>query len=298
MPKKDYSKETLKTVSAQIPEEEAEELPVGRKGIRAGTIGLQGARMIDISRIKPDPDQPRKTNDKERLAELAQSLKDHGMLQPITVEYLDKNDYFKVITGERRYEAAKIAGLSQIPCLIKDIDKRKRLIHQLIENIQRQDLAPLEEAQAIQTLINNRRLEQPDYSQNQAAKELGLAKSYLSEILSLLKLPEDIKHGVRTANTIPKRLLILLLRQNDEKTLRQFFKQIQEGGKLTIREVNSKLKKLKTTPGRPKNYQYEFRSPEKDFVLKIKFNRAHIETSELTKALQFVLRELKKTQNS
>lgn len=208
---------------------------------------------------------------------------------------MEQDDYFKIINGERRFEAAKLAGLSEIPCIIKDIDNRKRLTHQLIENIQRQDLAPLEEAQAIQTLINNRRLEEPEYSQNQAAKELGLAKSYVSEILSLLKLPEDIKHGVRTANTIPKRLLILLLRQNDEKTLRQFFKQIQEGGKLTIREVRSKLKKLKAVPGRPKNYQYEFRSPGKEFVLRIKFNKTTVNTSEVINVLRKTLKELTKT---
>ncbi|NQS90242.1 ParB/RepB/Spo0J family partition protein, partial [Patescibacteria group bacterium] len=175
-----FAKDTLASLSTQAEEVIEKE----RKGIREGTKGLSGARIIDISRIKPDSDQPRKSFDQKTLKELAGSIKEHGLLQPITVEYVDYQDYFKIINGKRRYEAAKLAGLSEIPCIIKDIDKYARLIHQLIENIQRQALPVLEEAKAIQTLIDNRRMENSNYSQREAAKDLGLPKTYLNEMLT------------------------------------------------------------------------------------------------------------------
>lgn len=165
---------------AALPGELEEVTEKERKDIKVGTRGLSGARIIDISRIKPDPDQPRKSCPEKTLKELAASIKEHGLLQPITVEHKDHQDYFKIINGELRYEAAKLAGLSEMPCIIKDIDERVRLIHQLIENIQRQDLPALEEAEAIQTLIDYRRIENPSYSQREAARELGLPKIKLA----------------------------------------------------------------------------------------------------------------------
>ena len=128
------------------------------------------------------------------------------------MEYIEKEDYFKIINGERRYIASKKAGLKELPCIIKNIDRHTRLIHQLIENIQRQDLPPLEEAESIKTLINKRKIDNPNYSQREASRELGLSKSYVNEILALLKLPEDIKESVRRSDTVPKSLLLLLLR--------------------------------------------------------------------------------------
>jgi len=284
-----FAKDTF----ASLPTQTEEVVKKERKGIREGTKRFSGARIIDISRIKPDPDQPRKSLDRKTLKELADSIKEHGLLQPITVEYVDHQDYFKIINGERRYEAAKLAGLSEIPCIIKDIDQRARLIHQLIENIQRQDLPILEEAKAIQTLIDNRRIENPNYSQREAAKELGLPKTYVNEMLTLLKLPKDIKESVRTSDAVPKSLLLLLIRQSNEKNIRNFYKQIKEG-KLTVREVKTKLKKLKTIRGRPKYYEYKFEAPEKDFILKIKFKKSRVEQSEIINALSWVLRSLKK----
>jgi len=124
--------------------EEKETVDKQKKGIREGTKGISGARIIDLERIKSDPDQPRKTWDKKKLNELAVSIEKHGVLQPITVEYIEEEDYFKVINGERRYRASKIAGLEEIPCIIRNIDQKIKLIHQLIENIQRQDLPPIE----------------------------------------------------------------------------------------------------------------------------------------------------------
>jgi ParB family transcriptional regulator, chromosome partitioning protein len=268
--------------------EEKETVDKQKKGIREGTKGISGARIIDLERIKSDPDQPRKTWDKKKLNELAVSIEKHGVLQPITVEYIEEEDYFKVINGERRYRASKIAGLEEIPCIIRNIDQKIKLIHQLIENIQRQDLPPIEEAESIQTLIQARKIENPDYSQREASRDLGLPKSYVNEMLTLLKLPDDIKESVRTSDTIPKSLLLLLLRQSDEKNIRTFYHQIKEGN-LTVREAKKKIIRDKKDPGRPKNYEYKFESPDKNFTLKIKFNKSQVDLEEVTEALKQVL---------
>jgi len=264
-----------------------------RKGIREGTKGLSGARIIEISRIKLDPEQPRKSLNQKRLNELAESIKKHGLLQPISVEYIEHEDCFKIINGERRYKAAKLSRLQELPCIIKNIDNHTRLIHQLIENIQRQDLPPLEEAESIQALINKKRMENPNYSQREASRELGLPKSYVNEMLSLLKLPQDIKESVRTSDTVPKSLLLLLIRQSDEKNIRGFYRQIKEG-KLTVREAKTKIKRSKSKSGRPKYYEYKFESPGREFILKIKFKKSEIEQSEIINAIHQVLNSLNK----
>jgi ParB family transcriptional regulator, chromosome partitioning protein len=283
---REFAKDSFITMSDEKAAKDTQ-----KKGIREGTKGISGARIINIERIKPDPDQPRKTCDKKKLNELAVSIKTHGVLQPITVEYIEEEDYFKVINGERRYRASKIAGLEEIPCLIRNIDQKIKLIHQLIENIQRQDLPPIEEAESIQTLIQARKIENPDYSQREASRDLGLPKSYVNEMLTLLKLPYDIKESVRTSDTIPKSLLLLLLRQSDEKNIRTFYHQIKEGN-LTVREAKKKIKKDKKDPGRPKNYEYKFESPDKTFTLKIKFNKSQVDLKEVTEALKQVLNNI------
>jgi len=291
--KENILRKFAKDTFASLPIQEEEAIKEERKGIREGTKGLSGARIIDISRIKSDPDQPRKSLNQKRLNGLAESIKKHGLLQPITVEYIDQEDYFKIINGERRYKAAKLASIQELPCIIKYIDKHVRLIHQLIENIQRQDLPPLEEAESIQALINKKRMENPNYSQREASRELGLPKSYINEMLTLLKLPKDIKESVRTSDTVPKSLLLLLIRQSDEKNIRSFYGQIKDG-KLTVREAKTELTKSKDKKGRTKYYEYKFKSPKNEFVLKIKFRKSEVEQSEITNALYQALNSLNK----
>jgi len=291
--KENILRKFAKDTFTSLPIQEEEAIKEERKGIREGTKGLSGARIIDISRIKSDPDQPRKNLNQKSLDELAESIKKHGLLQPITVEYIEQEDCFKIINGERRYKAAKLAGLQELPCIIKYIDKHARLIHQLIENIQRQDLPPLEEAESIQALINKRRMENPNYSQREASRELGLPKSYINEMLTLLKLPNDIKESVRTSDTVPKSLLLLLLRHSNKKNIRGFYSQIKEG-KLTVQEAKTELKRSKSKKGRPKYYEYKFESPGREFVLKIKFKRPEVGHSEITNALHQALNSLNK----
>ena len=121
--KENLLRQLAKDTFTSLPEQEIESKIKERKGIREGTRGISGARVISIDRIKCDPDQPRKTLDKKYLSELANSIKTHGILQPIAVEYIEEEDYFKIINGERRCIASQKAGLKEIPCIIKNIDR-------------------------------------------------------------------------------------------------------------------------------------------------------------------------------
>ncbi|PKP58975.1 hypothetical protein CVT91_07605 [Candidatus Atribacteria bacterium HGW-Atribacteria-1] len=112
-------------------------------------------------------------------------------------------------------------------------------------------------------------------------------------MLSLLKLPQDIKESVRTSDTVPKSLLLLLLRHSNKINIRDFYRQIKEG-KLTVQEAKTELKRSKTKKGRPKYYEYKFESPGRDFILKIKFRKPEVEQSEITNAIHQVLNSLNK----
>jgi ParB family transcriptional regulator, chromosome partitioning protein len=141
---------------------------------------------ISISDIDLNPAQPRKAFDQESLEQLAESIRQKGLLQPILVT--KEGPRYRIIAGERRYRACRLAGLRSIPCLIRDFNETERLEASLIENIQRKDLNPIEEAQAIQSLISRF-----DYTQEEAADRLQKSRSAVANQLRLLSLPEAVQ---------------------------------------------------------------------------------------------------------
>ena len=156
----------------------------GRKGERDNTRLMGGARLIDIGRIKPDPNQPRKKFKQEALESLAESIKElGGIIDPLTVEYNEQEDLFRIISGERRYRAATMVGMQILPCIIKDVDDKKRLLIQFIANLQREDITPLEEAAGIRALK-----ERFGYNQARIARLLNKSESYISQLLGLERL--------------------------------------------------------------------------------------------------------------
>lgn len=142
--------------------------------------------MIPEQEIMPNPTQPRRHFDRQELANLAQSIRANGILQPVTVRTIPGG--YELIAGERRLRAARLAGLTHIPCILINADDRKTALFSLLENLQRQDLSFLEEADAIQKLMRVYGL-----SQEEAARKLGMAQSTLSNKLRLLRLPESIR---------------------------------------------------------------------------------------------------------
>lgn len=138
---------------------------------------------INISLIKPNENQPRKEFDEELLLELSQSIKTYGVIQPIIVRKLEKN--YEIVAGERRWRAAKKAGLKEIPCIVKDMKELDSIKIALIENLQRQDLNPIEEAEAFEELMKNH-----GFTQEEVAKIVGKSRSYIANTIRLLKLDD------------------------------------------------------------------------------------------------------------
>ena len=145
---------------------------------------------IDISSIKPNPNQPRKTFDPDALMDLSSSIKAQGVLQPILVEEIADNVYV-IVAGERRYRAAKLAGLRKIPCIVRSFSDLQRMEISLIENIQRENLNPVEEARAFSYLLT-----QAGIKQEELAQRIGKGRSTITNSLRLLNLPEKMLEGL------------------------------------------------------------------------------------------------------
>lgn len=142
--------------------------------------------VLKPEEIEPNADQPRTNFDDEKIKELADSISVHGLISPIIVKPMASGKY-KIIAGERRFRASKLAGLSEIPVLIKDIDDEKIMELALVENLQREDLSPLEEAKGYKALIDTH-----DFTQEDVAKVIGKSRSCIANTLRLLSLPEYV----------------------------------------------------------------------------------------------------------
>jgi ParB family chromosome partitioning protein len=152
-------------------------------GEQRGRRQLKGAFLIEVGRLRPDPSQPRRRVHDESIAELADSIRRHGIIQAISVRYLPEKDIYQIISGERRYQAAKLAGLSAIPCLIHDPQQPEVLVRQIVENWQRAQLHPFEIADALAQLRDANK-----FTQKQLAAETGKPEAEISKFLKLLEL--------------------------------------------------------------------------------------------------------------
>lgn len=151
------------------------------------TLSEQATTELPVNRIDPSPYQPRKYFAEEALRELADSVRKNGVMQPIIVR--EREGRYELIAGERRWRASKLAGLQTIPVIVKDLSDRQALEFALIENIQRQDLTPIEEAQGYRRIMN-----EFNYTQEELSAELGKSRSHVANMLRLLALPDRIKH--------------------------------------------------------------------------------------------------------
>ena len=166
------------------------------------------AREINLDAIRPDAAQPRKTMSEESLDELAQSIRDVGVIQPVTVAWSESLGAYVLITGHRRYQAAVRASLQTIPAIIRPAtpDAERRLVEQLAENLHRENIPPIEEAQAIKAMMDV-----GDLTQRQAARKLNKPLTYVNESLSLLKLAPEVLRAAE-GRQLPKHALIEIAR--------------------------------------------------------------------------------------
>ena len=180
MPKKTGLGKGLDALFGSVPEEEQ-------------VKGNEIVKNLKISEIEPNRDQPRKNFDQESLEELAESIKEFGLIQPIVV--CKKDDYYSIVAGERRWRACKIAGIEEIPVLVRDDDEKKNQEIALIENIQREDLNPIEKASGIKNLIDRFGLRQED-----VAKRLGKSRSAIANTVRLLNLEPRVLEFARAVS--------------------------------------------------------------------------------------------------
>jgi len=189
---------------------------------------------IEIDKISTNPYQPRTDFDEKALEELAQSIKELGLIQPITVRKL-KNNKYQLISGERRLRAAKLAGLKKLPAYVRDIDDEEMLTHSLVENIQREDLNPIEIAISFQRLID-----ECNYTQDQVSEKTGKARSSISNYLRLLKLPVEIQAALRVGKITMGHAKPLLSIDDPEKQLKIF--DIIIAKNLSVRDTEKLIK--------------------------------------------------------
>ena len=180
---------------------------------RKGEFLSTRVQYIPLGRIRPNPQQPRRSFDEEGLAELAASIRSCGILQPLTVRRA--RDGYELVAGERRLRAARIAGLREVPCLVAQVGEEDSALLALMENLQRRDLDCWEEAQAIARLISRYGL-----SQEEAARRLGRAQPTVANKLRLLRLPEDVRALLRE-NGLTERHARALLRLQDPEVQRR-----------------------------------------------------------------------------
>lgn len=166
-------------------------------------------KQIDINKIEANENQPRKVFDDEKIEELAASIKENGLIQPIIVRKYNRN--YQIIAGERRFRACKLAGLKTVPCIIKDIDDKQVDTYAIIENIQRENLSPIEEAKAYKTLIDTYNM-----NQTELANKVGKKQSTIANKLRLLKLSDDVKEALKTKQ-ITERHARAMLSLDEEK---------------------------------------------------------------------------------
>jgi len=200
-----------------------------------------GKTSLYISEIEPRRDQPRKHFDPEALAQLADSIAANGLIQPIVVRSCDGSDFYQIIAGERRWRAAKMAGLTEVPVVILEADDKKVAEYALIENIQREDLNPIEEARAFRSLIE-------DYSltQEQVAKQVGKSRVAVTNSLRLLDLPDDVLDLVadKTLSAGHARTLLGLV----DKSQISVTAKLVADRELSVRATEDLVKKLNLAP--------------------------------------------------
>ena len=246
--------------------------------------GAAVGRMIRLDQIRPNPEQPRKSLGD--LGELTDSVRSKGVLEPLLVRFVPTEGCFYIISGERRYHAARAAGLREVPCIEKTADEAETLEIGLIENIQRKDLTPFEEADGLYRLAT-----QFEYTHEDIAKKIGRARSSVTETLSLRNIPEGlrkkcIEHGISS-----KSLLLQIARQPTEKKMLEMFQRILQGG-LTRDEARRERREDQAGPQRPQPFIFHFEPQNESFKFRIQFKKSHVSRDELIMTLREILSQL------
>ncbi len=249
----------LDSLFGGLDEEESPKIET-KEVVKVEKVVVNEPKEVEIGLIDRNPDQPRTIFDEDALNELANSIKVHGVIQPIIVK--EVNGRYVIIAGERRWRASRLAGLKTIPCVIKNYTEQEISEIAIIENLQREDLNPIESAKAIKNLINQYHL-----TQDEVADKIGKSRPAVANTLRLLTLPEQIITLVEQNKLTAGHARTLLGIESAAKQKEIAVAIIEKG--LTVRDVENIIKNLnkpKTTPAKPQEKSLEL----KDFENKIK----------------------------
>ena len=203
-----------------------------------------GILYVDINDIKPNTNQPRKAFDEEKLEELADSIREHGLIQPVVLRSVGAG--YEIVAGERRWRAARKAGVREIPCIVRELSDEENMLLAIIENMQREDLNPIEEAEGISQMIDTYGL-----TQDQVSKSVGKSRPYITNCLRLLKLPDDIQNFVAEGQLSAGHTRAIVSAGSREKQIALAQRAVKEG--LSVRQIEKLAKESKNGRTRVKS---------------------------------------------
>ena len=218
--------------------------------------GEEVVKKIKIIEIEPNRDQPRKIFDNETLEELAESIKKYGVIQPIIVNR--KDDYYEIVAGERRWRAAKKAGLTEMPCIVRDDDERRNREIALIENIQREDLNPIDKARGFRQLMDEYGM-----TQQQLSDTIGISRSGIANTVRILNLDARVIHLAEEGKLTEGHCRSLMAIQDPDKQYQAALKIIEKGE--TVRDIEQTVKNQKKAQKIDPKYDAIFRDIEDSF---------------------------------
>jgi ParB family transcriptional regulator, chromosome partitioning protein len=246
------------------------------------SAGTPVGRMVAIELIDPNPNQPRQVMGD--LSELMASIAEKGIIEPLVLR--QQGERFQIVAGERRYQAAVQVGLKELPAVIREADETEMLEVALVENLQRKDLTPFEEAEAMHNLA-----QRCGYTHEMLARKLGKSRTAVTESLALQAMPDEVKNVCRLADISSKSLLLQIVRQSDPQKMIALVERIASGSAATreaVRKVTAKAK-----AGRPKAFTFNYRPTHKSFSLRLSFRKSAVEREEVIEALEGIIRDLK-----
>jgi ParB family chromosome partitioning protein len=252
----------------------------------ATSAGTPVGRLIPIEQIDPNPNQPRQVMGD--LSELIASIAEKGIIEPIVVR--QRGERFQIVAGERRYQASIQAGLRELPVVIREVDDTEVIELALIENLQRKDLTPFEESEALHGLA-----ERCGYTHEDLARRLGKSRTSITESLALNHMPEEVRNLCRLADISSKSLLLQVVRQETQEKMTALVEKIASHGGATREEVRRATSKPKA--GRPKHFTFAYRPPTKQFNLKLSFTKSRVQKDEIIGALEAIIRELREAKD-
>lgn len=261
---------------------------LGEEAVEASRSG-SGVTEVSVSRIRPNRFQPRHTFEPEAIADLAASIAQKGVIQPLIVTSAPDGGW-ELVSGERRWRAAQQVGLATVPVIVRDVDERDLLEIALIENLQRRDLSPFEEAEGYRALG-----ERHGYTQESIAKAVGKSRSLVAETLALLQIPERLRETAERLGIRSRSLLLEVAKLGDPAKMKALLERAGRQG-LTrddVRKDTREAARKAGAGGRRKPYVFKFKAPDQRYQLQLSFRQSTVDRTDLIHALEQILEELR-----